>query len=156
MPFLTRWNDDFGWGDFDRTFSLLDEMRRRMDRAFDEVAGGRAPAIGVHASWPRANLYDTGSELMLRAEVPGVSEKDLDLQLNQDVLTLSGERKAEVPEGYSAHRRERGGLKFSRSFTLPFKVDPEKCSANLERGVLTVKIAKAPESQPRQITVKAN
>lgn len=155
MPFLTRWNNDFGWGDMDRTFMALDELRRRMGRVFDEGSGDRVPGISGLASWPSVNLYDSGSEMVLRAEVPGVEEKDLDLRINQDVLTISGQRNAEVPEGYSAHRRERGAMQFSRSFTLPFKVDPESCDATLKNGILSVKIAKAPDARPRQITVKA-
>ncbi len=155
MPFLTRWNNDFGWGDIDRTLLALDELRRRMGRAFDETGGERGSGIAGFANWPPINLYDTGSELFLRAEVPGVSEKDLDLQVNQDVLTISGQRQTEVPEGYSAHRRERGAMRFSRSFTLPFKVDPELCEANLKHGVLSLKIGKAPDARPRQITVKS-
>ena len=152
MAFLTRWNNDFGWGDIDRTFLALEELRRRMGRAFDE--GGVERVSGL-ANWPPINLYDTGSEMVLRAEVPGVSENDLDLQINQDVLTISGQRQVNVPEGYSAHRRERGAMRFSRSFTLPFKVDPETCGATLKNGILSVNIAKAPDARPRQITVKA-
>lgn len=151
MPFLTRWNNDFGWGDIDRTFLALEELRRRMGRALDEGGAHAGPG-----TWPPTNVYDSGAELVLRAEIPGVSENDLDIQINQDVLTIAGARAAEVPDGYSAHRRERGAMRFSRSFTLPFKVDPETCGATLQQGVLTVKLAKAPEARPRQITVKAN
>ncbi len=155
MPFLTRWNNDFGWGNIDRTFTALDEIRRRMERAFDDVGVERDTDPAGLSTWPPSSLYDAGSELVLRAEVPGVSEKDLDLQVNQDVLTVSGTRPVEVPEGYSAHRRERGAMRFSRSFTLPFRVNAESCGATLKNGVLDVRIAKAPEARPRQITVKA-
>lgn len=155
MPFLTRWNNDFGWGDTDRTLLALDELRRRMGRMFDETMEGRASGISGLGTWPPVNLYDNGSEMVLMAEIPGVDEKDLDLQINQDVLTISGQRKTEIPEGYSAHRRERGAMRFSRSFTLPFKVDPEACGAILKNGVLSVKFGKAPEAKPRQISVKA-
>jgi HSP20 family protein len=153
MPFVTRWNHDFGWGDIDRTFLALEELRRRMGRAFEDERVFGASTLGT---WPPTNLYDSGSEVVVRAEIPGVTESDLDIQLNQDVLTISGQRAAETPEGYSAHRRERGAMKFSRSFSMPFKVDPETCGATLKNGVLTVRIAKAPEARPRQITVKAN
>ena len=154
MPFLTRWNSDIGWSDIDRTFLALDELRRRMGRALDD--GERSYGQTGLGTWPPANLYDSGSEVVLRAEVPGVSEKKLDIQLNQDVLTISGHREADTPEGYSAHRRERGAIKFSRSFAMPFKVDPETCGATLKHGVLTVTIAKAPDARPRQITVKTS
>jgi HSP20 family protein len=148
-----------GWSDFDREFAALDELRRRMDRAFQDLDGGRGTVgdrvgFGVHA-WPRTNLYDHGNELVLRAEVPGMSQKDLQISATQDVLTLSGERRTEAPEGYSVHRQERGQVRFSRSFTLPCKVDVEKTSAAVKNGLLTVTLAKAAEAQPRQITVKA-
>lgn len=154
MPFLTRWNNDFGWGDIDRTFLALEELRRRMGRVFDD-GYERGFGLSGQATWPPANLYDTGSELLVRAEVPGVSDEHLDIQINQDVLTIAGERPSEAPEGYSAHRRERGAMKFSRSFTLPYKVDAESCEATLENGVLMVKLEKAPEARPRQIAVKS-
>ena len=147
---LTRWND------LDRTFAAMDEFRRRMDRLWDEFDTGfaRTPALGG-AAWPRTNLYDTGAALVLKAEVPGLGEKDFDLTLNQDVLTLRGERKPDAPEGYAVHRQERTPLRFARSFQLPSKVDPEKATATLRNGILTVSLPKAPEAQPRSIAVKA-
>lgn len=133
--------------DFDRTLSLLDEFRRRMDLVFEDVDT---------RTWPRANLYDAGATLRLEMELPGVADTDVQLTLNQEVLTLKGKRKADPPEGYSVHRRERGALEFSRSFSLPCKVDPEKVTATLKDGVLKVELHKAPEAQPRQIVVKGN
>lgn len=149
---LTRWTD------FDRSYSLLDEFQRRMNRLFNELAGystepDREPWYG--AVWPPVNLYDTGKEVLVRAEVPGLTEKDILITGNQDTLTLSGERKVEVPEGYSVHRQERTAVRFSRSFTVPAKVDLEKASASVKNGLLTITLPKAPEAQPRQITVKA-
>lgn len=150
---LTRW----GWGDFNNNFALMDEFRRRMDRVFEEFDEERSLPLyeGGTTGWPRTSLLDTGSSLVLRAEVPGLSEKDVTLMINQDVLTLSGERRAEAPEGYSVHRRERPSAKFARSIALPAKVDLEKCQAVVKNGVLTVTLPKAPESQPRQISVRA-
>ncbi len=147
---LTRWTD------LDRTFSVFNELHRRMNQLFDdyEPTGWTVRPV-VAQSWPAVNLYDSGDELMIRAQVPGLSEKDISLNLNQEVLTISGERNSEIPEGYSVHRQERGDVKFSRSFTFPCRIDPEKTSATVKDGVLTVKLAKAPEAKPRQITVKA-
>ena len=71
------------------------------------------------------------------------------------MLTISGERKVEAPEGYSVHRQERGSVKFSRSFTFPCRIDTEKASATVKDGVLTIKLAKAAEAKPRKITVTA-
>lgn len=147
---------------FDRTVALMDDWRRRMDRAFADFQLPYAP-VGTfddpwslsEATWPRVNLYDAGSSLVLTAEVPGMAIEDLQIQLENDVLSVKGERKAAVPQGYAAHRRERGTLSFTRSFNLPVKVDAEKTTATLKDGVLTVEMAKAPEARPRQIAVRA-
>jgi len=148
---LTRWSD------LDRAFSAMDELQRRMTRLFDEYDGGRWPGFArlTTATWPVVNLYDAGEDLVIKAQVPGLSEKDIQITGNQEVLTLSGERKVDVPEGYSVHRQERGSVKFSRSFTFPCKVDLEKTSATVKDGLLTITLAKAAEAKPRQITVKA-
>lgn len=141
------------WGDVERSFGMLDEMRRRMDQMFNEFDAQGAGYAG--SGGPRVTLWDEGSSLMLAADLPGVSEKDVKLSVNQDVLTLEGERRVEGPKGYAAHRQERSGFRFARSFTLPCKVDPERAQATVRDGVLTVTLPKAPESQPRQIAVKA-
>lgn len=145
------------WSDFDRTMAFMDELRRRMDRAFE----GATPGIGTQnrlfgaTGWPRINVSDNGANYMVVAEVPGLSDKDLTLNLTQDTLTLSGERKVVVPEGYSVHRQERTPVKFSRSVYFPTRVDPERTRANIKNGVLQIEIGKVKEELPRQITVKA-
>lgn len=153
--------------DVDRTFAALDELRQRMERVFDdeESRAGRGPRgffeafdFGVPrtvATWPRISVYDTGSALVLHAEVPGLKESDIKIEIAQDVLSLSGERKSDAPEGYAVHRRERAPVKFARSLALPCKVDVEKATATVTDGVLTLMLPKTPEAQPRQITVKA-
>ena len=143
------------WSDLDRTFAMLDDFRRRMDRAFEGYGRRGAEPAWEQTAWPRLTLQDTGEKLMLLAEVPGLSDKDVELNLDQNVLTLAGRRQVRAPEGYSVHRQERESVDFSRSFTLPCKVDPEKVSATVKHGLLTVEMAKAPEAKPRQITVKA-
>lgn len=148
---LTRWTD------FDRNFAIFDELHRRMNRLFEDYDYSRPSASGILGSttWPAANLYDTGSELVIKAELPGMSEKDIKITANQEMLTISGERKTEVPEGFAVHREERSEVRFSRSFSLPMKVDLEKTSASMKNGILTISLAKAPEAQPKQITIKA-
>lgn len=157
---LTRFSD------IDRTFAAMDQLRRRMDRLFDEYEPARqrdavranladeAERLWSRGRWPRLSLADAGSSLVVKAEVPGLTEKDVQISIHQDVLTLSGERKHDMPEGYYVHRQERAPIKFARSFTLPCKVDSEKSTATLKNGVLTLTLAKAPEAQPRQIAVK--
>jgi len=145
----------YRWGDLERTFAALDTFRRRMDRMLDHYGRGdegTVPDVG----WPLLSLYDEGSRLTLYAEVPGLGEEDIELTLNQDVLSIKGQRKTAVPEGYAVHRRERGDFHFSRALTLPCRVDPEKVDATVKSGILTVHLDKAPEAKPRQISVKAS
>ena len=92
---------------------------------------------------------------MLVADLPGVKAEDVEVTLEQDVLTLAGHRKLEVREGHTVHRQERRAARFSRSFGLPCKVDRETLSADLADGVLTITMSKAAEAQPRRIPVKA-
>lgn len=154
---LTRFRDldrflgwpEFDWPDFDRAVSLLDSFRRGTGRWLPQ--GTR-----TEGGWMRADLWDSGEELVFTADVPGLSENDIHITLNQDILTISAERPVDVPEGYSAHRRERPSTRFSRSFSLPASVDAEKATALVKDGVLTVRLAKAPEARPRRISVQTS
>lgn len=158
---LTRWNR------FDRNFfgqnpfSFLNDLQHNLGRVLQEwekeVPFWNLEAV-TNPGWngPRMDLYDQGENLLFVAEVPGLSEKDLKLSVNAETLTISGERKAEVPEGFSQHLRERGNYKFSRSFAFPCKIDVEKVHAHMQDGVLEIKVAKAPEAKPRQIEVKVS
>jgi len=148
---LNRWND------FDRTFSLIDELRKRMAPAFEEfepVSFTSPSLFGGSELWPRVNLADTGAELRIEAEVPGLTEKDVTVSLHQGVVTLAGERRTPAPEGYVARRQERPNLKFTRSFELPYRVEAEGATASVKDGILTVVVPKAAEAKPRQIAVK--
>jgi HSP20 family protein len=153
---LTRWNS--GWSDFDEMFSAMNQLRTYMDRVFDDTLGSRfseGRLMPFTGTWPRANLIDAGSNLVLTAEVPGLSDKDIKLILNQEVLTVSGERRVQTPEGYSAHRQERAAINFSRSFALPCRVNADRTSASVKNGILTVTLEKAADAMPRQIAIKA-
>jgi HSP20 family protein len=147
--------------DFDSTFAAMADLRRRMDWLFeDHDAPARTPLRSDFeraprfAAGPRFHLFDVGGALVIKADLPGMAGKDLQISLNQDVLTLAGERKSDAPEGYTVHRKERPTTRFSRSFTLPSKVDPERTSAVLKDGVLTLTLNKAVEAQLRQIAVR--
>ena len=154
--------------DVDRTFAAMDVLRRKMERVFDdyEDRGGQGSSRAASfepfefgfsrpvATWPRLSVYDTGAALVLYADVPGLKDSDIKIEIAQDVLSLSGERKADAPEGYAVHRRERAPVKFARSLALPCKVDVEKSTATVTDGLLTLTLPKTPEAQPRQITVK--
>jgi HSP20 family protein len=145
--------------DFDRTFANMDQLRRRLDRLFDDFEAGPRRGRSAERLWtgrfPRLTFADKATSLVLEADLPGLAEKDVQLSIHQDVLTMSGERKQDVPQGWYVHRQERVPVKFSRSFALPCKVDPERSTAALKNGVLTITLPKAVEAQPRQITVKA-
>ena len=146
---LTRFED------FDRTFATMDHLRR----LFDEFEPARPRGRDVERLWsgrfPRLSFVDAGANLVFEADLPGLGEQDVQLSVHHDVLMLSGERRPDAPQGWLAHRQERAPVKFSRSFALPCKVDPEKSTAALKDGVLTITLAKAVEAQPRQIAVNA-
>jgi HSP20 family protein len=142
-----------GWNDFERSLALLDDMRRQMDRLWDEFDGSqRSTPLGT--SWPRVNVVDAGETLRVDAEVPGLGEKDVQVSVQNDVLTLEGERRVRAPEGFTPHRQERASVRFNRAVALPCKVDLERITASMKDGVLTITCHKAPESRPRQIAVK--
>src|SRR4051812_12721471 len=88
LQMLTRWNT--GWGEFDEIFSTMNQLRTYMDRVFEDNSTGRyaagRPSLLSAGSWPRANLIDSGANLIVTAEVPGLTEKDITLTLNQDFL----------------------------------------------------------------------
>jgi HSP20 family protein len=109
----------------------------------------------AHEGWPWLRSFDAGASLVLKLDLPGLTEKDVQLTVQQEVLSLTGERQPDAPEGYSVHRQERTPLKFARSFALPCRVDSEKSTAVLKDGVMTITLPKTPDAQPRQIRIKA-
>ncbi len=138
----------------------LNTIQSEMNRLFNTFFDSPAPA-GGHGSgqtlrrWiPPMDLVETEDAFVLRADLPGLSEKDVKIELEDNVLTVSGERKAEHEErkeGY--YRVERASGTFSRSLTLPEGVDPEGVSANFDRGVLEVRIPKPEERKPRKVAI---
>jgi len=140
------------WDDIDRSADFVEDLRRRMDRLFEDFGVGHTVKTG--GPWPRIVFRDEGETLKLTAEVPGLSEKDVKLTVNRDVLAVEGERKVEAPKGYSVHRQERSAVRFARSFSLPCPIDAEKVQATIRDGLLTVVMPKAPEAQPRRIAVQ--
>jgi len=153
---LSRFNDFRDWpfrapAAF-RTFGAFD-LLRQLDRLLTDVDGD---AWEPRAGFPRVSLDDQGAAFVVRAELPGLAEKDLELSATATTLTLRGERKVDAPEGYSVRRSERSNYQFARTLELPSKIDSERVEARLENGVLTVTLPKAPEAQPKQIRVKAS
>lgn len=158
---LTRWNDFRPRARFTRSpaeFDPFTPLRREMNRLLFDFERD-VPADGDDwnaGSFPRASFEDTGQNFVLRLEVPGVEQKDIELSVQGSTLTLKGERKEQPREGYSVHRKERSAFRFARSFSLPARIDNENVSAELKLGVLSVTLPKAKEAQPRQINVRAN
>jgi HSP20 family protein len=138
--------------EFERTFFGLGGLGRRVAHLFDDADVYSPTPFGA---FTRINVWDAGPNVVVWAEVPGLAEKDIQLTMNRDVLTLSGERTNEPPQGYTAHRRERPAARFSRSIRLGVMVDVDRASAVVKNGVLTVTLPKAPEAKPRQIQIRA-
>src|SRR5215216_2835656 len=132
--------------------SLQNEMNRLFNTVFDAPAPGNG---GTMRRWmPAMDLVESGDHFVLRADLPGLSEEDVKIELEDGTLTVSGERKAEheeKEEGYYRVERAFGG--FSRSLTLPQGIDPEAVNASFDRGVLEVRIPKPEEKKPRRIEI---
>lgn len=148
-----------GWIGFDETLRALDLLQQHMDRSLDPLAGsGRRlsrSAKVADAEWPATNVHETKEAFLVKAEVPGMAEGGIAVSVEDDALVIRGERKAEVPEGYKVHLRERPSIAFTRTFALPARVDAEAVSATLSRGVLTITLPKSKEALPHQIAVKS-
>ncbi len=100
------------------------------------------------------DLIETGDHYVLRADLPGLSEKDVNIELDSDVLTISGQRNATRNDENGGYRRvERSYGSFSRSLTLPKGIDPEAVEASFEQGVLEVRIPKPEQVKPRKVTI---
>ena len=142
--------------DFDRMFGTMDLLRSRMNRLFTDFdrAYGEDYGWRVAEGTPRTNLYDNGDTFEIRAEVPGLAKEELKIKIQGNYLEISGKRKSDAPEGYKAHRVERGAATFTRSFTLPSEVDVDKVAASLHDGLLFLTLPKAEVAKPRQIDIQ--
>ena len=132
--------------------TLQNEMNRLFGSVFDAPAPGNGSTL---RRWmPAMDLLETDSHFVLRADLPGMSEEDVNIEVEERVLTVSGERKAEHTERKDSYQRiERAFGSFSRSLTLPDGVDPEAVSASFDRGVLEVQIPKPEQRKPRKISI---
>jgi len=145
MPVLTRWDP----------FRDLVALQNRMNRLFDEQYGsGREESLTTGAFVPPVDIYEDEHSIQLKLEVPGIDEKDLDIKVENNTLTVSGERKFEKEEKEeNFHRVERRYGSFTRSFTLPNTVNTEDIQADYNAGVLKIRLAKRAEAKPKQIKV---
>ena len=141
------------WEPFRELNTLQSEMNRLFDTAFDAPRGGGNG--GAMRRWmPAMDLVETDDHFVLRADLPGLGEDDVKIEVEDSTLTVSGERKAEHEErGEGFHRLERASGSFSRSLTLPKGVDAEAVTASFERGVLEVRVPKPEQRKPRRIEI---
>ena len=136
------------------------ELHREMNRLFDEVvrgSGWNGGAQGGFTSLPRLDMHEKDNEICVEAELPGVKPSDVDLQVDDDVLTICGEAKREDErEQQNYHVMERSRGRFVRRVQLPYRPDPQQVKANFENGVLSIHIPKQPEQQrSRRIQVQS-
>ena len=146
MTMITRWDP----------FRELNLITDRMNRLFQDTYGtqGRGEE-GITANFvPAVDIYEDEHNVTVKMEVPGIDQKDIDVRLENNTLTVRGERKFEKDEKEeNFHRIERRYGSFYRSFALPNTLDAEKVSADYENGVLKIKLAKKAEAKPKQIKV---
>jgi HSP20 family protein len=151
MAFPTLWRAEVpsAWND-------LFQTRREIDRVFDRLAGGAGSMTGP---WmPVVDVRETKDALEVVAELPGLRLEDVEVNIENNILSISGEKKQEVTEGSPEaeyHLVERRCGRFERSFTLPRTVDAGKISARFENGLLTVHLPKAEAAKPRRVEIHA-
>ena len=142
-PTLDRWDLSVD------PFVELQKLSRDMNRWFSGT-------LGMAQAFPSLNAYTNAEQAVVVAEVPGVDPSTLGVTVNGDVLTIEGERKAdEALEGATAHRRERGVGRFTRSVRLPYEVESDHVQAKLENGLLRITLPRKESSKPRRIQIGA-
>src|SRR5271168_4065925 len=149
MTLLTGWESV-------RELSAMQDRMNRMNRLFRESYSPEVPeeALTTTTLAPPVDIYEDEHNIILKIEVPGIDEKDIDVSIQNNSLTVRGERKIEKEEKEENFRRvERQYGSFTRSFTLPSTVDPGQVSAQCDKGVLKISLAKKAEAKPKQIKV---
>jgi HSP20 family protein len=140
---ITRWDP----------FREVVTLQNRVNSLFHNLGDGEMP-IAAASFVPAVDIYEDTDKLVLKLEVPGIDEKDLDVRVEDSTLTVKGERKFEAEEKEkNFHRIERSYGSFFRAFTLPTTVDTGKVEAHYNAGVLKLELKKKPEAQPKQIKI---
>jgi len=148
MTLLTRWDP------FREFVTIQDRMNRLFRDSYGPEGTKDAESLVSTIFAPPVDVYEDEHNVTLKIEVPGIDEKDIDVRIENHTLTVHGERKFEKEEKEENYRRvERQYGSFTRSFTLPNTVDTETISANYDKGVLKIKLAKKAEAKPKQIKV---
>ena len=143
------------------TFNEMAALQDRFNSIFSDfarplVADSQTEAASAMGSFvPAVDVYEDAQSLMLHLEVPGVKQDDLDIRVENQTLTIKGERKLETDaKQENFHRIERRFGSFTRTFTLPQTVDTDAISASYDAGVLTISLAKKPEAKPKQVKIE--
>jgi HSP20 family protein len=140
-----------GW-DFRSPYGELERVRRQMDRLYEGLSSqGQRATAGV---FPLINLTENKDRFFVRAELPGMSSSELEIQATANSVSISGERQIPAEKEARYHRRERESGRFSRVLSLPQEINPDQVEAGLVDGILTVTLPKAEIAKPRQISVK--
>jgi len=137
-------------------WNMLDQLRREMDRMFESRNEGETSSVATSDWTPAVDIKEEKDHFLIKADIPGVDPKDIEVHMENGVLTIKGEReseKKEEREGYKRIERSRGC--FYRRFTLPDSADADKINARSEHGVLQITIPKQEKTHPRKITVKS-
>jgi HSP20 family protein len=142
------------WG---RTTNFLQPFRQEMDELFQRFFGPEHDAGGTALAWsPRVDVEETEKEFVVKADLPGVDPKDVEISLADGALVLKGEKKeAKEEKKKNYHRVERFIGQFYREIPLPAGADADKVAATSAKGVITVTVPKKPDAQPKKIAVKA-
>ena len=129
----------------------MDRLQRDMNRLFNQYSPTR---LRTAPSYPAINIWINEDGQLVSAEIPGVRVEDIDISINGDTLTISGERSSdEIPDGAHFHRKERGYGKFSRTIQLANNVDADKVEASFKDGVLNITLPKAEAEKPKNISI---
>ena len=148
MTTLTRWDP------FRGLTSFQDQMNRLFE---DTLFRGRGDESAISHWSPAVDIYETATELVIKADLPDIDEKDLDLRIENNMLSIRGDRKFEKTVSEDNYLRvERASGSFTRSFSLPNTVNTEAIKADYRNGVLTVTLPKREEAKPKQIKVSAS
>jgi HSP20 family protein len=155
MAGLTRWDPFVRWS----PLKELEEMEKRLSTVFGRApvtpAGEKKEAITVAEWTPLVDISEDDKEYVIKAEVPEMKKEDIKINVHEDVLTITGERKYEKEEkGKKYHRVERSYGSFLRSFSLPEDADGTKVIAEYKDGVLKVRLPKSEKAKPKSIEVK--
>jgi len=138
-------------------FRNLSGLQEQVNRLFESDFRGRTDESALTAWAPSVDIYETENDLVLKADLPEVAEKDIDIHVANNMLTVRGERKFEQKVKEENYLRvERAYGSFSRSFSLPNSVDTEAIKAEYKNGVLTVVMPKRAESRPKQVKISAS